>query len=130
VWFFGSSLVGLLVLAKYPVKHFFSYVPLAFMGTAMGFITSHYMHDNTYLCGNIQHHTNFKDETGENGSGVNSVPHGVFNTLLLAQFLVLALMKNIIAKDKRLNFVDFAKVYLPLQGERASVEEDENTSHY
>ena len=43
------------------------YLPLAITSTAATFITAHYQHDITHMCGNIQHHTNFKLE-GENAA--------------------------------------------------------------
>jgi len=116
-WIFGGAVLGLLSLlfTKFP-KNFTSYVPLSFIATAMVLISAHYMQDNTYLCGNIQHHTNYKDNEGENASGRNSVPHGVSNGMVFAQAMVMLFVNNILKKhNKKLNFTDFAKVYLPIQ---------------
>ena len=75
-WTLGAAILGAVSLVVAPPKHNpLVYLPLAVVSTAMAFTTAHYQHDITHMCGNIQHHTNFKND-GENGSGIKSVPHG------------------------------------------------------
>jgi hypothetical protein len=114
----GGALLGIgaFLYSPTPLVQLLPYIPVAAISTAMVFVTAHYQHDNTFLCGNIQHHSNYKND-GENGSGIKTVPHGVANPILFAQLLVMFLVHRFFAaaRNERLVFADFLKVYLPFQ---------------
>ena len=113
-WLLGGAILGGGVAIFAPPAHLMHHASLAVMATAMVFVTSHYQHDNTDLCGNIQHHTNFTNE-GENGSGIKAVPHGVFNAIACSQLLIMALVQRLTVSSQFLSFSDFLKCYLPFQ---------------
>lgn len=119
-FYFGTAMIGLFVMfSQISPQKFFHLLPLAGMGTGMGFVTSHYMNDNTIMSGGIVHHTNF-EENDATLSGVHSCPHGVFCYSILSQFLVIAIVhvlleENLARKNNvQYKLIDFVILYVPM----------------